>query len=111
MKRGEQLLIFVGATSMKANTSLRAMVCNNMDVNGTSYDLKAGFNTIISDVEGHLFIDYRITNPSVKLAAIPSLPIHIEGGRVNGYFDITRGHTNKDFEEMAKKLFKDPILT
>lgn len=110
VKRGEQLLIFVGVPSMKANTSLRAMICNNMDVNGTSYDLKAGFNTIISDVEGHLFIDYRITNPSVKLAAIPSLPIHIEGGRVNGYFDITRGHTNKDFEEMAKKLFKDPIL-
>ena len=110
VKRGEQLIVFVGTAQLKSGTSLRAMVCNEMEVVGTYYDLKPGFNLIISDAEGHLFIDYRITNANIKLASIPALPIHIEGGRVNGYFDITRGHTNKDFEEMSRKLFKDPIL-
>ena len=35
---------------------------------------------------------------------------HIEGGRVQGYFDITRGHTNADWKDMVQNLFQDEIV-
>lgn len=109
VKRGDLLLIFVGA-SIPSTATLDAMICPGMDVVGTRTRLRTGMNVMVSDVEGHVFMDYRITSANTKLASVRSLPIHIEGGRVNGYFDITRGHTNKDFEDMAKTIFKDPIL-
>ena len=110
VERGEPVMLFVGVQSLKGNTNLKAMVCPEMNVTGPTYDLKPGFNLIVADEKGHLFIDYRITSVGTRLATVPSIPIHIEGGRVNGYFDITRGHTNKDFEDMARTIFKDPIV-
>ena len=111
VERGEAIMLFVGAQSLKGNTSLKAMVCPEMNVTGPTYNLKPGFNLVVADEKGHLFIDYRITSVSARLATIPSIPIHIEGGRVNGYFDITRGHTNKDFEDMSRTISKIPLCT
>ena len=61
---------------------------------------------------GLRFIDYEVDNttdgsaPFTELSSYPSLNIHIEGGAVNGCFDITRGHTNEDWEIMKDVLFK-----
>ena len=70
----EPVMLFVGAQALKGNTSIKAMVCPEMDVTGPTYDLKPGFNLIVSDEKGHLFIDYRITSVGTRLATVPFHP-------------------------------------
>lgn len=79
---------------------------------GDGYSLTKGVNVVKIRKAGLLFIDYEVDNttdgsaPFTELSSYPSLNIHIEGGAVNGCFDITRGHTNEDWEIMKDVLFK-----
>ena len=108
-KRGNIFFVLVG-DNIPVGTTLYAMVCGGLSVTGTQTRLYPGFNVVYCDVDGHLYINYVITNVNKKIAEVPSLPIHIEGGYVNGVFDITRGHTNADWLDMKKNLFKDQYI-
>lgn len=108
-KRNDILFVFVGS-SIPAGTTLEAMTCVGMDIWGKRTTLQPGLNVLNVDVDCHVFINYNVKNYSKKLADVPALPIHIEGGYVNGYFDITRGHTNADWLDMEKTLFKDEVI-
>lgn len=105
-KRGSMIFVFL-KDAPPADTKLQVMTTQGLDVMGPKFALKQGFNAISIDHDCHVFIDYVITNPNRKIADIPALPIHIEGGYVNGCFDITRGHKNADWVDMVNNLFKD----
>lgn len=109
VKRGDIITVYVG-DNIPVGTTLHLMNCSGMEVAGDDKQLRSGLNVVFFDNDGHLFINYVITNTNKKLAEVPALPIHIEGGYVNGCFDITRGHTNADWLDMEKTLFKDEII-
>lgn len=108
-KRNDVLFVFVGG-AIPSGTTLEAMACVGMDVQGKRTKLVPGFNVLSVDADSHIFINYIVKNYARKLDEFPAIPIHIEGGYVNGYFDITRGHTNEDWLDMEKTLFKDEVI-
>lgn len=110
VKRGDVLLIFVDQT-IKSPAKMQVMNCEGMTIDGPkSSNLVRGFNVYTADQDGFIYINYHIANTNYKLATFPAVKVHIQGGRVNGYFDITRGHTNADWLDMEKNLFKDNVV-
>lgn len=110
LKRGEGAFIYVNTKSLPTGVKLESMMTQGLDVTGPRQRLQPGLNVVTADADSHLFIVYTITDTRKKLADVPAMQIHIEGGRVNGYFDITRGHTNADWADMEATLFKDPVI-
>ncbi len=99
VRKNEPLFVFVG-DDLPAGTTLHLMNCNGFEVMGARHALQRGFNMVMPDRNGHLFLDYRITDTSKTLASTPKISVHIEGGEVVGCFDLTRGHTNTTYLEM-----------
>lgn len=109
VKRGRALLVFLGANAPTGAT-IKLMVTTGQNVTGTETELRKGFNYIPVSDNGHAYINYTITSPTSKLANFDTIPVHIEGGYVNGVFDITRGHKNADWVQMvADGLFTDEV--
>ena len=84
---------------------------------GTLYDLKEGFNAIKVAEDGNLFINYNVDNttggkaPFTRIDSYNPVDIHIEGGEVNGYLDITKGDDNNDWKMLQQHLLdKHPYL-
>lgn len=104
----EYLLIFVGGELPDYIKMELNPVADNMPVPLMSYKLKSGLNVVkIPDTEGEgrmMFIQYCVDTDtsatSKKLADYPNVPIHIEGGYVNGYFDLKR-HTDEDWVDLT----------
>ena len=109
VKAGDVVLIFAGANA-PANATLTFSSNKDYEINPSVTQLKRGVNVFVPSDEGHLFIHYTITSVNKKLADFAPITIHIEGGRVQGYFDITRGHTNADWKDMVANLFQDRIV-
>ena len=109
VKQGDMVILFAGSN---APTYATLTFSNNQDyeIAPSVVSLKRGINVFVPDKDGHLFIHYTITNTSKKLADFAPITIHIEGGRVQGYFDITRGHTNADWKDMVANTFQDRIV-
>jgi hypothetical protein len=90
-----------------------APVAGNMPRPLMTNVLTSGLNVVkIPDTEGDdrmLFIQYYVDTDSSatskKLADYPNVPIHIEGGYVNGYFDLSR-HTDEDWRDMTQNMMK-----
>lgn len=109
VKRGRALLVFLGA-NVPTGATIKLMVTSGQSVTGQETSLTRGFNYVPINDDGHAFINYTITNPTSKLANFDTIPVHIEGGYVNGVFDITRGHKNADWVQMvADGLFTDGV--
>ncbi len=79
---------------------------------GTTTDLSAGLNVIRAAEQDVVYIFYQLNNPEKYLADYPDIKIHIEGGNVNGCFDVTRGMTNQDWANMKELglLNQCPVL-
>ena len=70
------------------------------------YPLKEGLNLIHLKKGGNAYIQYFTKdNPS----NYSPVTVHFITGKVNGYFDITRGDTNKDFNRLLQNAIS-PIL-
>lgn len=108
-KRGDLLFVFLGQRPAQ-EASIQLLMTRGLDVVGQTKSLQVGFNAIPIDHDCHVFVDYTINNPDRKIADFVAIPVHVEGGFVNGYFDITRGHKNADWADMAKHLFKDEYV-
>ncbi|MCF0198324.1 MAG: hypothetical protein HUK02_03240 [Bacteroidaceae bacterium] len=67
---------------------------------GICTDLHKGFNVIQATEQSLLYIFYQLDNPEKFLADYPDIKVHVEGGGVQGYFDVTRGMTNQDWKNM-----------
>ncbi len=67
---------------------------------GTTVDLETGLNVLRFTEQNVIYIFYQLDNPDKYLANYPEITVHIEGGSVNGYFDMTRDMTNQDWANM-----------
>lgn len=72
---------------------------------GSVMTLKAGLNVIQYSEPKQLYIFYQLDDPKKYLANYPDIKIHIEGGRLTGYWDATRNMTNEDWQLMKKSGF------
>ena len=71
---------------------------------GKTTDLHAGLNAVVLDEASTVYIFYQLDDPEKYLANYPDMKIHIEGGELQGYFDLTRGMTNDDYRLLKEKL-------
>lgn len=109
----EYVLIFVGSELPDSIWMELSPVAGNMPRPLMTNVLQSGLNVVkIPDTEGDdrmLFIQYYVDTDSSatskKLADYPNVPIHIEGGYVNGYFDLSR-HTDEDWRYMTQNMMK-----
>lgn len=109
VKQGDVVLFFVGSNT-PSNSTLTFSSNKDYTISAPVTTLKRGVNVYIAEDDGFLYIHYTITSTNRKLADFQPITIHIEGGRVQGYFDITRGHTNADWKDMVANLFQDRIV-
>lgn len=78
---------------------------------GSQTELKPGLNAMMLGDQSNLYIYYELNDPDKYLANYPDIKIHIEGGRLNGYWDATRGMTNADWKLLQQDLLKEsPVL-
>ncbi len=111
---GDTLLIFIDG-NLKQGTYLRlSEIAKNepytWEIMEAEKTLVKGLNLItIAQDDAILFINYAVstdtTANSVKLADYPTAKVHIQGGKVNGYFDKSR-HTDEDWRDMLANQFK-----
>lgn len=71
---------------------------------GTTTNLHAGLNAVVMGEPSTVYIFYQLDDPEKYLANYPDMKIHIEGGELQGYFDLTRGMTNEDWMLLREKL-------
>ena len=114
MANNEYLYIFVGSELPDSIWIELNQVSGNMAYPLMSKVLQSGLNVVkISESEPGdekmMFIQYYVDTDSSatskKLTDYPVVPIHIEGGYVNGYFDKAR-HTDEDWRDMIANHFK-----
>lgn len=73
--------------------------------------LRQGLNLFRFDEQKMLYIFYQAEDPSKQLSIYPDIKVHIEGGKLNGYWDATRGMTNADWKLLQQDLLKaSPVL-
>ncbi|MBR2607619.1 MAG: M60 family metallopeptidase [Bacteroidaceae bacterium] len=103
---GDVLYIFVGKEPKDGATlEIDAIIDNNST--GTRTTLKKGLNIIpVTGKDLTYFIVYTVNSKKDYLIAdFDSIPIHIEGGYVNGYWDKVR-HTDEDWVDITRNLAK-----
>ena len=99
---GEDLFIFLGDDIPQNATVQIELVPLGTRSAGKYYNLKKGLNIILNQGENNVFVNYigRTFNNGKYLKDYKPMNIHIEGGKVNGYFDLTKGNTNEDWQTM-----------
>ena len=107
---GDIIYVYVGA-SPKSGTTLQLEAVGTDGVagnhpSGETTSLKAGLNLFRFTEQKMVYILHQLTSTSKYLADYPDITIHIEGGKLNGYWDATRGMTNNDWKLLQEKLLK-----
>ena len=99
---GEDLFVFLGDDIPQNATVQIELVPLGTRSAGKYYNLKKGLNIILNQGENNVFVNYigRTYNNGKYLRDYKPMNIHIEGGKVNGYFDLTKGNTNEDWQTM-----------
>ena len=113
-KSGDVILILVDS-DIPSGVSLQIEAVNGTSSAGAATALTKGLNSIILSEDANLFVYYtaEVTNDGngnysyPKLSDIADIKIHIEGGSVNGYFDLTQGDNNIDWSKLQSYLLKD----
>ncbi len=112
---GDTLLIFVG-DELPSGMMLKLLEVQNNQPFTDAYVYEAekflsrGVNMVtVAQEDAMLFIGYAVntdtTATSKRLSDYPDVTVHIEGGKVNGYFDARR-HTDEDWRDMLANHFK-----
>ena len=108
--KDEMLFVFVGSR-VPYGATLSIETCSTTDVQPTySQRLSRGLNILIAPEDNsQLYVNY-LSADGKEIADYDSLGIHIEGGRVNGYFSTVK-HSDDDWVEMWKDgLFFGPVI-
>lgn len=71
-----------------------------------THTLREGVNLVNLEKGGHAYIQY-FTNDAPENHK--SIAVHFPTGKVNGFFDITRGDTNADFDNLLENAIS-PIM-
>lgn len=110
LKAGEFAYVYVDQNVINNDGVLKVEMPVATNNTGPQQVLKKGFNLVTASGDCELFILYQNTNTETPLSAHPNIKIHIVGGRCNGAFDISRGHTDKDWQWLKKNMFKNTYL-
>lgn len=107
---GDIVYIFVDG-EVSGDCVLAAETVTGTSNTGAQTVLKPGLNAVMLGDQSNLYIFYELQDPNKYLADYPDIKIHIQGGRLNGYWDATRGMTNADWKLLQKELLKEsPVL-
>ncbi len=109
----EPTYIYVGA-DIPDGATLKLRSVLKTDSQGSEIaTLKKGLNVVSAKTSGALYFVYTVTtdlsDTSKKLADYPALPVHVEGGSVDGYFDATRAGIDTD--EAWKEMVEDGLFS
>ncbi|MBQ5663040.1 MAG: M60 family metallopeptidase, partial [Bacteroidaceae bacterium] len=107
---GDVLYVFVGKEP-KDGATLELDPIVNTDSKGNRIKLNKGLNIIpVNGKDYTYFIIYTAdTRKEHVLADFDSIPIHIEGGYVNGYWDKSR-HTDEDWVDITRNHAKHKYM-
>lgn len=78
---------------------------NGWGLHKVQIPLKEGVNIVNVEIPTNAYISYFAED----YAKAPKIPVHFVTGKVNGYFDATRGDTNDDWDKLLTEA-KGPIL-
>ncbi len=109
----EPTYIYVGA-DIPDGATLKLRSVLKTDSQGSEIaTLKKGLNVVSTKTSGALYFVYTVTtdlsDTSKKLADYAALPVHVEGGTVDGYFDATR--SGIDTDEAWKEMVEDGLFS
>jgi len=104
-KGGDIITIYVDNDAPQG-TELAIEAVTGTSQTGATTTLHKGLNAILCAEDANLFVFYNITDTEKKIADLPEIKIHIEGGRVNGYFDLTKGDTDADWSKLQAHLLQ-----
>ena len=105
---GDYIQVYVG--EIPSGQSVRLEVAGQYQAAGTTYALEQGMNVLLMASSGNCFVQYEVDNtmsgsaPYTALSSYADVTVHIEGGTVNGYFDLTKGDDNEDWAKLQANL-------
>lgn len=111
---GESYL-YIFVDSIPAGSSIRAELIGLQSGQGSLTTLHKGLNTILTNGQNNVNIRYwadtsnggKYDNNGKLLSDFPNVKIHIEGGFVNGMFDLARNMTDSMYNDM----YNDGLIT
>lgn len=113
VETGDFVQVYVGAIPAGESVKLAVAGYGAGGYGGPAiqyYTLYEGMNTVKMMSEGGCFIFYEVDNttagsaPYKLLSTYDDVTIHIEGGTVQGYFDLTKGDDNDDWTQLKAHL-------
>lgn len=112
-KAGDVLQVYVG--SIPSGQSIALEIAGFGQASGTVYALQQGMNVVNVLSEGNAFVYYEVDNYNngnpLVLSNYADVTVHIEGGTVQGYFDLTKGYTNSDWTQLKRHLMGCGMFT
>ena len=105
---GNILQIYVG--DIPDGQAVKLEVAGHGQASGTTYDLHEGMNCLLIASSGNCFVFYEVDNttdggtPYKLMSNYTDVTVHIEGGTVQGYFDLTRGDDDDDWTQLTTHL-------
>lgn len=107
----DAVLVFVGS-DIPSDATLAIEAVSGTGVSGTRYNLRKGLNAVRVEDETMLFVQYVVhttTSSTRPITDYPTLDIHIEGGRVDGFFE--KGvHTDDDWVDISQNLSQSAVI-
>ena len=113
VEKGDYLQVYVGEipTGETVRLAVASYGAGGSGGPGISYyTLHEGMNSVKMTCEGNCFVVYEVDNttaggaPYTALSNYADVTVHIEGGTVQGYFDLTKGYTNSDWTQLKSHL-------
>ncbi len=104
--------VFVGG-DIPSGCTLELLQVDKTDSQGDAVTLKKGLNIVAAAKDAALYLAYTVPTTadagSKKIADFANIPVHIEGGEVDGYFDATR--EGIDTDEAWQQMVKDGLFS
>ena len=110
---GQILQVYVGDAD---GQSVALEVAGHGQASGTTYSLHEGMNCLLMATSGNCFVFYEVDNTTdgdthyQLMSNYADVTVHIEGGIVQGYFDLTKGDDDDDWTQLNVHLLsKDNV--
>lgn len=123
VRAGEVVYLFVDEDPAQgAVLNLEVVEDTNANASANLGSLHKGLNVFTASTSGELFVNYKVTDTDAYLQRAKDLDgvwhdpdhlpikIHIEGGDVNGYWDLSRNMTAEDWEWLCNNMFPSEFL-
>lgn len=123
VKAGDVVYLFVDEEA-KAGAQFNLDVVEDTDAGAAANlgSLHKGLNVFTASATGELFINYKVADTEKYLERAKDLSgqwhepdylpikVHIEGGTANGYWDLSRGMTETDWQWLCNNMFPSKFL-